>query len=55
MCFGQKKIVLGASKKHLSDISFDLTAKNILPSRDKTCLRGFRQSDTQTSLLSYRD
>ena len=25
------------------------------PCREKTCLRGFRQSDTQTSLLSYRD
>ena len=26
-----------------------------LPQHDKTCLRGFRQSETQTSLLSYRD
>ena len=25
------------------------------PRRDKTCLRGFRQSEIQTSLLSYRD
>ena len=25
------------------------------PRRDKTCLRGFKQSKTQTSLLSYRD
>ena len=25
------------------------------PRRDKTCLRGFRQSKFQTSLLSYRD
>ena len=25
------------------------------PRRDKTCLRGFRQSKTQTSLLSYSD
>ena len=25
------------------------------PRRDKTCLRGFRQSETQTSLLSIRD
>ena len=25
------------------------------PRRDKTCLRRFRQSETQTSLLSYRD
>ena len=24
-------------------------------SREKTCLRGFQQSDIQTSLLSYRD
>ena len=24
------------------------------PFRDKTCLRGFRQSEIQTSLLSYR-
>ena len=23
--------------------------------REKTCLRGFRQSETQTSLISYRD
>ena len=23
--------------------------------RDKTCLRGFRQSEIQTSLLGYRD
>ena len=25
------------------------------PSREKTCLRGLRQSEIQTSLLSYRD
>ena len=25
------------------------------PRRDKACLWGFRQSETQTSLLSYRD
>ena len=25
------------------------------PRRDTTCLRGFRQCETQTSLLSYRD
>ena len=25
------------------------------PRRDKTCPRGFRQSEFQTSLLSYRD
>ena len=25
------------------------------PRRDKTCLRGFQQSEAQTSLLSYRD
>ena len=25
------------------------------PRRDKTCLPGFQQSETQTSLLSYRD
>ena len=25
------------------------------PRRKKSCLRGFQQSDTQTSLLSYRD
>ena len=25
------------------------------PRREKTCLRGFRQSEIQTSLLSYRD
>ena len=25
------------------------------PRRAKTCLQGFRQSETQTSLLSYRD
>ena len=25
------------------------------PCREKTCLRGFRQSEIQTSLLSYRD
>ena len=25
------------------------------PRHDKTCLRGFRQSETQTNLLSYRD
>ena len=28
---------------------------SIGPQRDKTCLRGFRQSETQPSLLSYRD
>ena len=26
-----------------------------LPRREKTCLRGFRQSEFQTRLLSYRD
>ena len=25
------------------------------PRRDKTCLRGFRKSETQTSLINYRD
>ena len=25
------------------------------PRREKTCLRGFRQSEIQTSLLSYKD
>ena len=25
------------------------------PRREKTCLRGFQQSEFQTSLLSYRD
>ena len=25
------------------------------PRREKTCLRGFRKSDIQMSLLSYRD
>ena len=25
------------------------------PRRDKTCLRGFRQSETQTGLLSFGD
>ena len=25
------------------------------PQRDKICLRGLRQSETETSLLSYRD
>ena len=25
------------------------------PSREKTCLRGFEQSEAQTSLLNYRD
>ena len=25
------------------------------PRREKTCLQGFRQSEFQTSLLSYRD
>ena len=25
------------------------------PRREKTCLRGFRQSEIQASLLSYRD
>ena len=35
-----------------SAISFDNTFG---PRRDKTCLRGFRQRDIQTSLLSYRD
>ena len=25
------------------------------PRREKTCLRGFRQSEIQTNLLSYRD
>ena len=31
------------------------TITRLGPRRDKTCLRGFRQSEIQTSLLSYRD
>ena len=29
--------------------------KSLGPRREKTCLRGFRQSEFQTSHLSYRD
>ena len=37
-------------------ISFALVVSFIIePRRNKTCLRGIRQSETQTSLLSYRD
>ena len=31
------------------------TSCNMVARREKTCLRGFRQSEFQTSLLSYRD
>ena len=35
----------------------DLTVSNRLygPRRDKTCLQGYRQNETQASLLSYKD
>ena len=32
-----------------------MAAKSYGPEREKTCLRGFGQSEFQTSLLSYRD
>ena len=46
--------------RHLEDAFFFLSTKisctsQYGPSRDKTCLRGFLQSDIQISLLSYRD
>ena len=47
-CWGLLYIVCFRRKK--SDI-----ASVFGPRRDKTCLRGFRQSEIQTSLLSYRD
>ena len=34
---------------------FDLLLLPLGHRRDKTCFRGYRQSETQTSLLSYRD
>ena len=33
----------------------DTGSNNWAATREKTCLRGLRQSKTQTSLLSYRD
>ena len=35
-----------------SDLATEVTYG---PHRDKTCLRNFRQSEIETSLLSYRD
>ena len=39
----------------LEDMEELLEMRLIGPQRKKNCLRGFRQSETQTSLLSYRD
>ena len=37
-------------------VSMEAECSNIIgPRREKTCLRGFRQNEFQTSLLSYRD
>ena len=36
-------------------LSQRLTVRKNGPRRDKTCLQGFRQSETKTGLLSYRD
>ena len=47
-CWGLLYIVCFRRKN--SDI-----ASVVGPRRDKTCLRGFRQREIQTSLLSYRD
>ena len=33
----------------------DYLSKTYGTCREKTCLRGFRQSETQTSPISYRD
>ena len=40
---------------HINDLSFCLINRLFGPRREKTCLRGFRQSEFQTSLLRYRD
>ena len=39
----------------LTDKGIFLTIFTYGPPGDRTCILGFRQSDTQTSLLSYRD
>ena len=50
----------GEDKNKFFDFVLNLTgmllhSDNNGPRRDKTCLRAFRQSEIQTSLLSYRD
>ena len=49
----QASVSLTWSRTSETGISLDMVI--IGPRREKTCLRGVRQSDFQTSLLSYRD
>ena len=45
-----------AAKETKLGLIFHMKYQGLIgPRRDKTCLRGFRQSEIQTSLLSYRD
>ena len=58
------KFAVGKERVNMTQVCFIKSMKKILclhiimiygPRLDKTCLRGFRQSKTQNSLLSYRD
>ena len=58
-CFSDKGIITSGLGTFVLGVGMTLSgavSTLIGPRRDKTaCLRGFRQSETQTSLLSYRD
>ena len=48
-------IPYGGTSSHNMQLTEFGIPTSIGPRREKTCLRGFRQSEIQTSLLSYRD
>ena len=50
---GQKVVAESIDGKTVIWKSKHLPLKIYGPRREKTCLRGFRQSEIQTSLLSY--
>ena len=42
-------------QKYAEITYYDIPMTSFGPRPEKTCLRGFRQSETQTSLLGYID
>ena len=52
---GREDVVFGPCFVVWFFVYFSSLATIIGPRREKTCLRDFRQSEFQTSLLSYRD
>ena len=54
-CLGNKKNKKNTFVLNLISAHVHLIVSVYGPLCDKTCLQGFRQSETQTSLLSYRE